>query len=76
MAKHKNKNGCMTTGCLNAHSARGLCATCYAAASGLVTDKKTTWEQLAKLGLAKDKRSEQSQNKFMQAFKAAFSFGK
>lgn len=34
---------------------RGLCSSCYQKANSLVAQKKTTWEEMEKLGLAKRK---------------------
>lgn len=75
MSKQKNNALCIIEGCENVHSARGLCARCYAVASKLVKEGKTTWVQLGKMHLA-ETEPEVSRNPFMRAFQSAFKFSK
>lgn len=53
MNKCKSKQGrCLYPKCLVKGMARGLCSRHYACAHLLVTQKKTTWEELVKQGKA------------------------
>lgn len=68
---------CLIKDCKRIVSGRGLCANCYATAHVLIKEKKTTWEQLAKMGLARLKpREMQPANPFTRAFMAIFKMGK
>ncbi len=52
MAK-KNKV-CISPNCVRVPVNRGLCSACYQAACTVVRDGRTTWEELATNGLAKN----------------------
>lgn len=75
MSKQKSNRKCIVVECENKQDSRGLCSRCYASAHKYVKDGKTTWEQLAKLGLA-DGKPAQSRNAFTRAFEAVFKFKK
>jgi hypothetical protein len=45
---------CLIDGCERPAAARGLCWSCYCGMIRRIRDKKTTWEQLIKSGLAKE----------------------
>lgn len=46
---------CLTHGCFNIVSSRGLCRTCYAKAHYLILNSVETWDSLEKAGRAKRK---------------------
>lgn len=57
---------CKTAGCGKEKKWKGLCQSCYGQAKRLIEDNKTTWEELAKLGLI-----EQDFKPFYAAFEKA-----
>lgn len=44
---------CLTEGCFTKAQWKGLCASCYGVAKKLITAGETSWEELTKMGLAK-----------------------
>jgi len=44
------ENKCLNPNCNSTIKARGLCSDCYAAAFGLVRNKRTTWDKLEAQG--------------------------
>lgn len=43
---------CLSPECKNCCQYKGLCSSCYGSAKQLINDEKTTWEELAGMGLA------------------------
>lgn len=69
----KQNEKCLISDCENMSDSRGLCQRCYAAAHKYVKQGKTTWESLAKLGLAQGEPIV-SKNAFTRAFEKVFKF--
>ena len=42
---------CMTEGCDNPREWKGLCRSCHGVAKRFVDEEKTTWDELAEMGL-------------------------
>lgn len=61
-----NLDKCLTPECGKSRfaSGKGLCMQCYSAAKKLVDAGKTTWEELAEMGLV----ATSSESKFLKAF--------
>jgi hypothetical protein len=55
MTNMTNDNMCLMPTCNTHHRCRGLCHTHYSIASRLVSDGRTTWEELIKTGRAVSK---------------------
>jgi hypothetical protein len=47
---------CLIEKCERLSKSRGLCFSCYQTATNLIKDKKTTWEKLEELGLARKRQ--------------------
>ena len=64
MSNEEEKLLCITPDCGKPAKWKGICGSCYGVANQLITEGKTTWDELAALGLAiiPDKP-------FMKAFK-------
>ena len=68
----KIKGPCMTPECARTESTRGLCVCCYSAARAAVASKKTTWDELVRMGLARDSAPRgQTHGPFMERFTKA-----
>lgn len=67
----KTKPQCCVAGCSADAVTRGLCSKCYSSATALVKSKKTTWEELEKLGFAKPSQRDPSPSKLTEALAAA-----
>ena len=62
---------CVVKRCVNTNiGARGLCLKCYGAARYLIRERKTSWEELQRLGLAKATRAQLTDNPLVQALAA------
>lgn len=66
---------CMTDGCDNTRYGRGLCVACYTAARRMVSEEKTTWEELIKLGLSAKVRPGK-RSRFYRSFETRIAIAK
>ncbi len=62
---------CLTPGCKDAASSRGLCRSCYQAARYLVNHGRASWGELEALGLCAEKATRNEATKFHEALERA-----